>query len=139
MLTRRVVDPVNGPLVVRIFELTAAGVTPGEIARTLNAEGVRDGREQGWRAPHDLRPDRQRGLRGQRGYPGSWTPTWRRVPASSASADPSAVQQRKGGRPADPAYVLRGLAFCACGAPLYCTSQVARRPARLRLPGDVIQ
>ena len=49
VVTKRTVDPTTGPVVVSIFERTASGTSPGDIARRLNREGHRTIRGQAFR------------------------------------------------------------------------------------------
>lgn len=134
VINERVECPERGPVVRRIFDLAEAGETPGSIARTLNAEGIR-ARPRG-RDTHgkrwDARPIRELLRRpayaGQRGYPAIIDPErWERINAQSRRLDPVTVQRRKGGRPAaDHSYLLRGLVFCPhCGEALW-TRTLAR-------------
>ena len=121
---RRVVDSVNGPIVVWIFEQVVAGKSTGEIARRLNADGVRTQRGKGWihRRVRELIDNAA--YEGKRGYPAIVDGELaRRARERLTRMDPAAVQQRKGGRPPSPAFVLRGVLFCACGAPTYCSQK----------------
>jgi site-specific DNA recombinase len=56
----RVVDPVQAAVVVRIFEQYAAGVSPKQIALTLNAQGIPGPRGGGW-TPSAINGDRRKG------------------------------------------------------------------------------
>jgi DNA invertase Pin-like site-specific DNA recombinase len=137
VVTRRVVDSVNGPIVVWIFERVVAGKSTGEIARRLNADGVRTQRGKGWihRRVRELIDNAA--YEGKRGYPAIVDADLaRRARERLTRMDPAAVQQRKGGRPPSPAFVLRSVLFCACGAPMY-TSQKAQ--PRAYVCRDVVQ
>ena len=45
---RRVIDPDRAPLITRIFEQIEAGHTFGDVARALNAEGLKTIRNKDW-------------------------------------------------------------------------------------------
>jgi DNA invertase Pin-like site-specific DNA recombinase len=134
VVNRRVVDPKLGPLRVEILERVAGGATPGTVARWLNRQGVktRRGKQFTRRAVRQIVESDPHG----NGYPAL-------VSADMAQAardelrrvDPAAAEDRKGGRPArDDSYILRGIVFCVCGAPL--RRQLPGRAASLRLPGQ---
>jgi DNA invertase Pin-like site-specific DNA recombinase len=152
-VTQRVEDAVNGPIVVWIFEQVAAGKSTGEIARMLNADGVKTQRGNTWhhRRVRDLIDNEA--YAGKRGYPPIVDADLAgRARERLTRMDPAAVQQRKGGRPPSPAFVLRGVLFCACGAPMYCSQKAEPRAyvcreviqctgtcTRQRIPADLIE
>jgi hypothetical protein len=120
--TRRAVDPTAGPVVVRIHEETASGMTPGAIARRLNAEGVPTARGGVWQAGSVTDIVDNDVYEGKHGYPAIVDGDLKgRARAQRTRLDPGAAQRRKGGHPGDDSYVLKGIAFCTCGAPLYTT------------------
>jgi hypothetical protein len=136
----RVPSP-RAPALKWIFEQTAKGSTPGDIARRLNAQGIFTARGNGWRARaiHDVIDLDV--YEGQRGYPAIIdSDLATRARANRTRLDPSAVQRRRGGRPAkDPAYLLRGIVFCTCGAPMYCNGRDYCNGQRAYICRDRIQ
>ena len=68
---------------------------------------------------------------GQSGYPQIVKPDLvQKVRERIKRTDPAARHRQKGGRPpADESYLLRGFAFCVCGAPLYQRRMRGRRRA----------
>jgi DNA invertase Pin-like site-specific DNA recombinase len=124
VVTRRQIDPITGPILVQIYEWSASGLTPGDIVRRLNAAGVPTARGKVWRAISILDVIDNDTYEGRNGYPAILDGDLaQRARAHRVRADPAAVQRRKGGRPGDDSYVLKGIAFCTCGAPLYTTSR----------------
>jgi DNA invertase Pin-like site-specific DNA recombinase len=96
VVVRRVIDPVTGPALKWIFEQTARGTSPGDIARSLNAQGTFTARGNGWRARaiHDVIDLDV--YTGQRGYPAIITSELARAAAQCRQRlDPAAVQSRK--------------------------------------------
>jgi DNA invertase Pin-like site-specific DNA recombinase len=120
--TARVIDAAAGRIVRQIFEWTAAAVTPGDIARRLNAEGVPTMRGKRWCANSIHGVIDNDVYEGRNGYPALIdTDLADRARAMRTRMDPAAAQRRQGGRrPTEPA-MLKGVAFCTCGAPLYST------------------
>ena len=99
VVTRRVVDAAAGPVVARIFEWTAAGVSPGDVARRLNAEGIPTLRGKRWSANsiHDLVDNDA--YEGRHGYPAIIDlDLAERARQARTRMDPAAVQRRQGGR-----------------------------------------
>jgi DNA invertase Pin-like site-specific DNA recombinase len=121
-VARRVIDPVERATVERIFDLIEAGRTPGQVARTLNAEGRLTKRGKAWTPRPVRRMVENDAYAGSKNYPSLIErERWERVEERLRRLDPAAVQRRKGGRAtAADDYLLRGVAFCAhCGSALY--------------------
>ena len=133
----RVPDPERAPLIVRIFAMFDEGQSPGDIARTLNAEGLRTRRGKHWTA---------RRIRSTvtNPYYAGWVGTgcgkdkpptelhdgnhaqlidrelFARIQAKVTRMDPIAIRARQGGRPPADDYLLKGVATCArCGTGMY--------------------
>jgi hypothetical protein len=123
VVTRRVEDPERAPVARRIFEMVADGATFGEVARTLNREGVEPprSRSRAWEPRAVRRIVENRSYTGTNGYPALIdVPLFERAQTTVRRLDPVAVAARKGGRKSPEEYVLRGIASCArCGATLY--------------------
>jgi hypothetical protein len=125
VISRRIVDENLKPVVVEMFERVADGQMLGEVARWINAQGIRTKRgsnpdaKTGFVHRTVRNIIRSRKYEGREGYPQIVDPDLaHRARSQLQSLDPSAAQRRKGGRPAQ--YMLRGLAFCAgCGAAMY--------------------
>jgi hypothetical protein len=135
---RRVIDPERAPLIKRIFEQVEGGHTFGDVARRLNAEGLKTIRGKDWttrrvratvlnpyyagwitaygeqvRGDHEalIEPDR-----------------WERIVAGLRRIDPVTEQRRRGGRRPVEDYLLRRIAFCGhCGRSLYTRRLAAGR------------
>ena len=108
------------PDVIDIFERIADGQTPGTVGRWLNAQGIRSLRG----APFNQRTVRKvianDAYTGQKGYPRIVSDELAlRARDQIVRLDPAEVQRRKGGRRPREPYMLRSIAFCACGSPLY--------------------
>ena len=135
MTTRRVIDPATVATVERIFTLVEAGATFGDVARTLNAEGIttrpRGNRPGGtWVARTVRKIVHNRAYCGEKGYPEVIDPErFDAIHANLARLDPVRVAKRCGGRKsADESYFLRGIARCGqCGASLYTRRQAVGR------------
>ena len=124
VVTERVPDPIEAPLLERTFERWASGETSGSLARWLNGLGQRTRRRKPFRAESVRVMIRNAEIyTGHHGYPRIISDELARRALDALNRnDPAAEQRAKGGRRTnDEAYVLRGLAFCTCGAPLYCT------------------
>ena len=68
-VTERVSDPAEAALVERIYALAAAGHTPGDISRTLNAEGAVTKRGKPWSTRAVRKVIENRDYLGKNGYP----------------------------------------------------------------------
>jgi DNA invertase Pin-like site-specific DNA recombinase len=128
----RLIDPVTASLVERIYAMVERGATFGDVARTLNADGIRT-RPRGNAAAGCIWTSRTvRGIvhndayAGEKGYPALIDPDrWQAIVGRLKRMDEAALKRRQGGRKGvDPAYFLRGIAFCGkCGASLYTREQ----------------
>lgn len=127
----RIHDPKRKPIVLRMFDAAEAGASPGEIARSLNRDGLRTVRGKQWTARHVRETLSNRYYAGFVTMHGEERPgdhdalldadRFDAIQVSRKRMDPAALQRRKGGRPpADQSYILRGVAFCAkCGESMY--------------------
>jgi DNA invertase Pin-like site-specific DNA recombinase len=121
LVTKRVIDPRQGPSTVQLFELIAEGKAPGTVARWLTSQGIRTKSGKGFTS----RSVRQ--IVENEAYVGSTRnpPIVSRelFDAANAALTANPAQQRsKGGRiPRDESYFLRTVGFCVCGQPLYTT------------------
>jgi DNA invertase Pin-like site-specific DNA recombinase len=128
VVSKRVVDPKHAPLVQRIFDLIESGWTPNQVAKQLNAEGLRTAarRDRPNGSPWTTRAIRgvveNEAYTGVTGYPDLIeAERWKRVSAGMHREDPAIIHRRKGGRPRQHDWLLGGLAFCgSCGAPMRC-------------------
>jgi hypothetical protein len=122
-VSRRVIDSEGQALVERMWQLTEAGHTPGQISRTLDAQGARTKRGGPWTIRAVKRVLENIDYTGTTGYPAMIAPArWDSIQDRLKRLDPVAAQARKGGRPttADD-FLLRGLVFCRqCGAAMWC-------------------
>jgi DNA invertase Pin-like site-specific DNA recombinase len=129
--TRRVIDPATAPTVERIFALVEAGASFGDVARTLNAEGIKTRRGGSWVSRTVRTIVHNRAYVGDKGYPQIIDPDrFDAIQANLARLDPVQLAKRKGGRrnDRDDSYFLRGIAFCGdCGASLYTREQAVGR------------
>ena len=73
-VTSRVVDPATAATVERIFSLVESGSTFGDVARTLNAEGLLTRRGKRWTARTVRTIVHNRVYVGEKGYERSLTP-----------------------------------------------------------------
>jgi DNA invertase Pin-like site-specific DNA recombinase len=122
VVNERVPDPERAPVILRLMDGIEEGMTPGEVSRMFNAEGILTGRGVPWTPKTIRRVGRNPAYAGTTGLPPFIT--WERherIVAMLKRADPVAVQARKGGRNGEP-YLLRGVAFCA-----YCRSAMVIR------------
>ena len=131
VIKRRELHPERAPIIARIFDLVEAGHAPGDVARRLNAEGVRTRKGRDWTArtvreiienPYFAGRVTRHGVVREGNHPALIDPPrWEAIQTGLRRLDPAAVQQRKGGRrAADQSYLLRGVAFCGrCGSSLY--------------------
>ena len=136
VVSRRVADPTVGPLRVQLHERVADPATPGSVARWLNANAIKTARGKAFTAKAVVQIVERDVDPGGKGYPALVSAELKQA-ARDGLRHPAAIQQRKGGRPPDPSYFLRGMAFCTCGEPLYRSDKwlggFAERPARPRL------
>ncbi len=130
VIARRVPDPVTAPVVVDIFEWIEQGATPGEVARRLNAAGVKTRRGKSWEARAVRRIAENPVFGGEGSYPALVSAEQAAdTRASLSRVDPAAGRRRSGGRlAADRRSFLRGLGFCFhCGAALWTRPLAAGR------------
>jgi DNA invertase Pin-like site-specific DNA recombinase len=143
-ITERIIDLVAGPLVERIFWLIERGATYGDVARTLNAEGIRT-RPRGkakngsaWTSATVREIVLNSAYAGEKGYPVLIDPDrWHAIVGRLNGMGKTPPKRRQGGRKlVDPAYFLRGIALCGkCGASLY-TREQALGPKLPKEPGQ---
>jgi DNA invertase Pin-like site-specific DNA recombinase len=122
VVTERIVDePRMAAIALRAFDLVEAGHTFGDVARRLNAEGLRTRRGKNWTTRAVRRIILNEDYTGSTGYPRVVEPErWREIVDGVTRLDPVAVQARKGGRRPAEDYLLRGVAHCArCGSSMY--------------------
>jgi hypothetical protein len=113
VITERVVDDAVIPHVLEMFARIEAGATSGQVARDLNASGVRTQRGNTWNATAVRGVITNPAYKGEKGYERIISPErWQAANDQIKRFDPAAVQARKGGRPATGDYLLRGVAFC---------------------------
>ena len=135
---RRAIDPQRAPLIERIFGLVESGHTFGDVARALNAEGLKTVRGKDWttRRVRDtvLNPYYAGWIvaYGER-VGGHHEPLiaperWQQIVAGVRRLDPVAqLRRRAGPRPVED-YLLRRIAFCGhCGGSLYGRKLAAGR------------
>jgi DNA invertase Pin-like site-specific DNA recombinase len=135
---RRMPDPERRAVYVRMVELAEAGRTFGEIARDLNASGHHTKRGKTWSTRQVRMVMRDPYYSGYTvGYgetrKGNHEPLiererWEALQAKLDRQTPVAARGRKGGRPGDGAYILRGVLTCGgCGASMYTREYAAGR------------
>jgi DNA invertase Pin-like site-specific DNA recombinase len=133
----RIPDPERAPIIQRIFALFDEGYGPGEIARTLNGEGLRTRNGKTWTARRirstvaDVYYAGWVGTGGGRDKPHAEVregnheaiidrELFVRVQSKIKRLDPVASEARKGGRPPHDDYLLKRIATCArCGRAMY--------------------
>src|SRR5688572_28044581 len=118
-MTSRVIDERAAPTIIDIFNRVERGETFGDVARALNANGVVGRRGKPWVSRTVRTIVYNVAYAGEKGYPAIIDrERWHRIHDSLQRLDPAAAKRRQGGRRnADPAYFLRGFAFCGrCGA-----------------------
>lgn len=131
---RREPDPTRAPVIRRIFDLLAAGRSPGDVARIFNAEGVLSKRGRPWSSRAVRRVATDPYYAGKhRGYgvvrDGDHAAlvdlaTWDRVQEKIARRSITA----RGGRTGNPAYILSGVLTCGqCGSKMYRRDLAAGR------------
>jgi site-specific DNA recombinase len=125
----RVPDPKGVALVERIFSMIEQGLTFGEVARILNAEGIQTKRGNPWVSRSVSVVIHNRAYVGEKGYEEIIDPDrFEAVHANLKRLDPVMVAKRKGARKADESYFLHGIARCLhCGSALYCRRYAAGR------------
>jgi DNA invertase Pin-like site-specific DNA recombinase len=124
VISERVVDPAEAPVVTEVYERHAGGEASGELARRLNRQGYRTMRGKPWGADAIRWMIENDSYQGRNGYPRIVSDELaERARAQLRRADPAARQRRRGGRPPKEPAMLRGIGFCACGAPLYLMSR----------------
>jgi DNA invertase Pin-like site-specific DNA recombinase len=128
VIAHRVEDPTLGPVVRQVFERIADHQGPGNVARWLRANGILTKRDRPHSADSVRLLVKNELYAGRKGYPALVTQELcDAANAALVKADPVATQRRQGGRPADPAYVLRSIPKCrSCGESLYSTRRYGR-------------
>jgi site-specific DNA recombinase len=113
-IRQRVIDPAKAALVERIYALATAGHTPGDISRTLNAEGAVTKRGRPWSTRAVRTVIENRDYLGENGYPQLIdAATWERSQRPERSSGSTSSSPR---RAADE-FVLSGMVVCLdCGA-----------------------
>ena len=104
-----------------VWQMVEQGLSCGQIARTLNARGLRTQRGKAWRPVTVRQVVRNDVYLGQRGYPKLIDQArWDRLQELVDPKTPAGAQRRQGGRPyVFHSYLLKDLAFCSrCGAPI---------------------
>jgi DNA invertase Pin-like site-specific DNA recombinase len=121
VVSRRIVSPRTGPLVVAMFERIAEGDTPGAVGRWLNDQGVRTIRGALFNQRTVRKVIGNDAFTGGNGYPRIVSDDLaQRARDQVVRLDPAEIQRRKGGRRPQEPYMLRGIVFCAgCGAAMY--------------------
>jgi DNA invertase Pin-like site-specific DNA recombinase len=129
-ITKRVIDPATLSTVERIFALVESGSTFGDVARTLNLDGILTSRGKTWQSRNVRRILHNRAYVGEKGYPKIIEPDrFDRIHAGLKRLDPAGVAKRQGGRkPVDDTYFLRGIARCQrCDAMMYTARRAIGR------------
>ncbi|MGH2963834.1 MAG: recombinase family protein [Solirubrobacterales bacterium] len=136
VITNRVIDPAAASTVERIFELVESGATFGDVARTLNTDGIRTRPRKDHPDGHTWVSRTVRGIVhnrayvGEKGYPTIIEPgRFDAIHASLDRLDQVQVTKRRGGRkPRDESFFLRGIGNClSCGGTLYTRRYAAGR------------
>jgi DNA invertase Pin-like site-specific DNA recombinase len=132
LVSTRVVDPDSAPVVEEIYRRIADGMSNGNVARWLNARGMRTRRGAPFVARNIRQMIENTAYDGQKAYPAIVDADLAQAArAALARLDPAAMQRRKGGRPTTEPYLLRGIAFCAgCGKPMYASGKYVRKGRR---------
>jgi DNA invertase Pin-like site-specific DNA recombinase len=128
----RVVDEDAQATAEAMLKRVAGGATPGDVARWLNATGVRTRRGGTWAARSVRDWVRLAALVGEDGYPALIDrDLWERANGQLRRLDPVGVAGRSGGRPpVEDAFILRNVARCArCGRTLWTRSYESGRRA----------
>jgi DNA invertase Pin-like site-specific DNA recombinase len=120
VVNERVVDEHAAAVVVEVFEMFAAGLNPGQVARAFNGRGLRTTRGSGWNRTNTLDMLRHRQYLGEQGYPRIVSDEqWHAAVNQRDRRDPVSIQKRAGGRPTNTDWLLKGIVFCRrCGTPL---------------------
>lgn len=129
VISRRVPDPTTSLVVAEVLTMIKDGTTPGDVARALNARGVRTQRGNTWGREAVTNLVRNPAYVGERGYPALVSvDLWQAANDQLLRADPAAVQRRQGGRPPSADFILRGFVFCrCCGDPMYAITRGRQR------------
>jgi DNA invertase Pin-like site-specific DNA recombinase len=119
VLKQRVEDPKQRPVLVQILERTVGGALPGDIACSLNHEGIRTQRGKPFTARSIRMIVENEAYAGAKGYPALVSKELSEAAKQALHrTDPAAKQRGRGGRPHNPAYFLRGFSFCRpCSTP----------------------
>jgi hypothetical protein len=121
LVTKRVIDPRQGPSTVQLFELIAEGKAPGTVARWLTSQGIRTKSGKSFTSRSVRQIVENEAYVGSTGNPPIVSRELFDAANAALTANP-AQQRSKGGRiPRDESYFLRTVGFCVCGQPLYTT------------------
>jgi hypothetical protein len=124
VVNRRVADPKTGPLRVVLLERIADGASPGSVARWLNAQGITTPRGKAFTEKTVTQIVESHVHAGGNSYPALVTTEQAQAALDGLRRkDPVAIQRRKGGKRPNESYLLRGIAFCACGEPHYASDK----------------
>jgi DNA invertase Pin-like site-specific DNA recombinase len=124
--SERVIDPQRRQIVDRIMDSVEVGHTFGDVARALNADGLRTRRGKPWEARAVRRIVLNEDYTGTTDYPQLIDPDRHaRILAGLPTLGPR--RRPAGRRPAED-YLLRGIAVCGrCGATMYTRNLASGR------------
>jgi DNA invertase Pin-like site-specific DNA recombinase len=154
VVTKRVMHPSLGPIVVKVFERVADGQSSGEVARWLNGQVITTTKGNPWTAASVAKIVENDAYAGGKNHPALLSADlFDAAQKGLRRADPVAKQARKGGRPRRADADLRGVAFChRCDASMYAMDERGRLVYRCSnkkkatglchapdIPGDLIE